>query len=107
AADAIGDVMSEIVRDATGPGAWTKDRAVKFCAQLALLVRFQPWPFEDDLHPLRELVRANRVLMDAAVPTAKPLFDKIVRGGALGETSALDALLRGKAASAYLQKLAD
>ena len=113
AADAIGDVMSTIASDAAagGKGAWTKDRAVRFCAQLALLVRFHPWFFEDDgdkhASQLRDLLCANRTLLDEAAPNAKTLFDNIVRGVSLDDPPPFQALLQGQAARSYLQKLAD
>jgi len=115
AMDAVGELVTELAVAATRTSALTQESdAARFCARLAVILRYEAWRFEpgtadDDgwVDHLRAMVRDNRTTLDKVAPRARALFDALAAGQDGGEKPALEALLAHRHAHAMLQKLAD
>ena len=117
AADAIDDVMADVLRDATrlAKTPLSRQNAGAFAAQLGLLAHYRSWLFEIGevekehaaVEALRGAVTRNRAVLDQVAPTGRPLLTQIASGEPLPDNPPFPTLLRATHARAYLQDLAD
>jgi hypothetical protein len=115
ASDAIGELVIELADAAVKGGATlAPDAAARFCARLAVILRYDASLFapatDDDAaraEALRAIVRDNRAVLDGVAPRGKAVFEAIVEGHAVADAAAVETLLQDRRARPTLQKLAD